>query len=243
MQKKLINFVSSLILILLLTLFSCGDKKSAANLHLTGNIKGLQKGTLYIQKVKDTDWIAIETINIDGDSHFETNLDVKVPEMYFLYLDRGVSNSLDNRLQFFAEPGSINIETTLDNYLYNAKVTGTVNNQLLEEHKVVTTKFNDENLELTALRLKAMNDKNLIKVDSIEKKQEGILKRKYLYAINFVLNHRDYEVAPYIAITELYDVNLKFLDTIEKSMTPKVSNSLYGKKLTKLLTDRKQSGL
>jgi hypothetical protein len=31
--------------------------------------------------------------------------------MLYLFLDRGVSNSLDNNLLFFAEPGNINIET------------------------------------------------------------------------------------------------------------------------------------
>lgn len=227
--------------ILALILFSCGDKKSATNLHLTGNIKGLQKGTLYIQKVKDTNLVVVETINIDGDSHFETNLDIKTPEMYFLYLDRGVSNSLDNRLQFFAEPGEINIETTLENYFHNAKITGTINNQLLEEHRVIVSKLNNDNLELTELRFKALKENNTSKVDSIDKKQDNNIKKRYLYTVNFALNHRDYEVSPYIAVTEIYDVNLKFLDTIQKSMTPKVANSLYGKKLTALVIDRKKT--
>jgi hypothetical protein len=39
-------------------------------------------------------------------------------------------------------------------------------------------------------------------------------------------------VAPYIALSEIYDINLKYLDTIQKSMSPKVAKSFYGKKLT-----------
>jgi hypothetical protein len=42
---------------------------------------------------------------------------------------------------------------------------------------------------------------------------------------------QDYE-APYITLSEIYDINLKYLDTIQKSMTPKVAKSMYGKKLT-----------
>jgi hypothetical protein len=232
---------SILTILFALILLSCGDKKPSTNLHLTGNIKGLQQGKLYIQKVKDTDWVAIETINIDGDSHFETNLDIKTHEMYFLYLDRGVTNSIDNRIQFFAEPGAINIETTLENYSYNASVTGTKNNQILAEHKEILAKFNNDNLDLTAARFEALKQNNPAKVDSIDKKQEKNTIKKYLYTVNFALNHRDCEAAPYIAITEIYDVNLKYLDTIQKSMAPKIAQSLYGKKLTALLADRKKN--
>jgi len=226
-----------------LLLVSCGDKKSVTNLHLTGNIKGLQKGTLYIQKVLDTSWVAIETIIIDGDSHFETNLDIKTPEMYFLYLDRGVSNSLDNRIQFFAEPGEINIETTLDNYSYNAKVTGTKNNQILAEHRLIIEKFSNDNLDLTSLRFKALKENNTAKIDSIDKKQEANTIKRYLYTVNFALNHRDCEAAPYVALTEIFDVNLKYLDTIQKSLTPEIAKSLYGKKLSTLINNRKQTEL
>ena len=59
-----------------------------------------------------------------------------------------------------------------------------------------------------------------------------------MYAVNFAINHSDYEVSPYIALTDIYDVNLKYMDTIQKAMTPKVSKSLYGKKLTSLLAER-----
>jgi hypothetical protein len=38
------------------------------NLHVTGNIKGLKTGTLYIQRVVDSTLVAIDTIVIDGSS-------------------------------------------------------------------------------------------------------------------------------------------------------------------------------
>ncbi len=226
----------------LLSLIACGDKKTDNQMHLTGNIKGLQAGKLYIQKMVDTNLVVVETINIDGDSHFETTIKISEPELYFLYLDRGVTNSLDNRLQFFAEPGDINIDTTLDNYLYNAKITGSKNNELLAENKQIVNRFNDEKLTLTALRFEALKAKNTTKVDSIDKRTEDIIKKTYLYNVNFALNNKEYEVAPFITVTEIFDVNIKYLDTIQKSMSPKVAQSFYGKKLTKLYNDRKQNG-
>jgi Domain of unknown function (DUF4369) len=202
----------------------------------------LQAGKLYIQKMVDTNLVVVETINIDGDSHFETTIKISEPELYFLYLDRGVTNSLDNRLQFFAEPGDINIDTTLDNYLYNAKITGSKNNELLAENKQIVSRFNDEKLNLTALRFEALKAKNTTKVDSIDKRTEDIIKKTYLYNVNFALNNKEFEVAAFITVTEIYDVNMKYLDTIQKSMSPKVAQSFYGKKLTNLYNNRKLNG-
>jgi hypothetical protein len=226
MKKSIIAFVT------LLLLASCNKNESKTNLHITGNIKGLKKGTLYIQRAVDTTLVAIDTITIDGSSTFESDLNLKSPEMLYLFLDRGVSNSLDNNLVFFAEAGTINIETNLDNYLSDAKITGSKNNDLFQEYKKIDNRFRDENLTLIEQKFKAIKSKNLKAADSLGAKQDSNLKRKYLFATNFAINNKDYEIAPYIALSEIYDINIKYLDTIQKSMSPKVAQSLYGKKLT-----------
>jgi hypothetical protein len=158
----------------------------------------------------------------------------------YLFLDRGVSNSLDNNLLFFAEPGDISIETNLENYIADAKVTGSKNQDLYYEYKKVDKRFQDESLTLIEKKFKAMKNKNESELTNIVAKQETNIKRKYLYATNFAINNKDYEVAPYIALSEIYDINLKYLDTIHKSMSPKVAQSLYGKKLTEYIASIKK---
>ncbi|MCC9071658.1 DUF4369 domain-containing protein [Flavobacterium sp. F-65] len=234
MKKTILAFVT------LVLLASCSKNESKTNLHITGNIKGLKNGILYIQRVVDTSLVAIDSIKIDGNSAFETNIELKSPEMLYLSLDRGVSNSLDNNILFFAEPGNINIDTNLDTYLASAKITGSKNQELYEDYRKINSRFNDSNLDLVALRFKAIKDNNQKTLDSINEKQESNIKRKYLYATNFAINHKDYEIAPYIALSEIYDINIKYLDTIQKSMTPKVAQSLYGKKLTEYVTKMKK---
>ena len=233
MKKSIIVFVA------LLLLSACNQNETKGNLHITGKIKGLKKGTLYIQRVVDTTLVAIDTIHIDGSSTFESNLDLKSPEMLYLFLDRGVSNSLDNNLSFFAEPGTITIETSLDRYLSDAKITGSKNQEIFEEYKKINTRFTDENLTLIEKRFNAIKNKDTKAADSLSAKQDSNTKRKYLFATNFALNNRDFEVAPYIALSEIYDINVKYLDTIQKSMSPKVAKSLYGKKLTEYVTSIK----
>lgn len=227
MKKSLIAFVS------LLLLASCAKNESKTNLHVTGNIKGLKTGTLYIQRVVDSALVAIDTIKIDGSSAFESDIDLKSPEMLYLFLDRGVSNSLDNNILFFAEPGNINIDTNLDSFLSGAKITGSKNQDLYEEYRKISSRFRDENLTLLEQKFNAIKSNNKKAIDSLSAKQDSNTKRRYLYATNFAINNKDYEVAPYVALSDIYDINLKYLDTIQKSMTPKVAQSLYGKKLTK----------
>ena len=233
MKKSIFAFVALVLLV------SCNQEVSKTNLHLTGNIKGLKKGTLYVQRAVDTVLVAIDTITIDGNSAFEIDIELKSPEMLYLFLDRGTSNSLDNNLSFFAEPGNINIDTNLEAYISNAKITGSKNQDKFEEYKKINSRFSNENLTLIEQKFKAFKDNNTKAIDSLSAKQDANIKRKYLFATNFAINNKDFEVAPYIALSEIYDINIKYLDTIQKSMTPKVANSLYGKKLTKYVAEIK----
>lgn len=235
MKKSIIAFIA----IALLTV-SCEKKESTDSLHLTGNIKGLKEGTLYIQKYNDTTLVAVDSIKIDGNSAFESTIKLESPEMLYLFLDRGVTNSLDNNIMFFAEPGNINIDTNLDNFIYGAKVTGSKNHELYEEYQKVNSRFKDESLSLIEAKFKALKRQDQKAIDSIMAKGDSNIKRKYLFATNFAINNKDHEIAPYIALAEIYDINIKFLDTIQKSMTPKVAKSFYGKKLTKYVNDIKR---
>jgi hypothetical protein len=236
MHKSLIALFSILILA------SCTEKKSTKNFVLTGNVEGLKKGTLYIQRIKDTVLVPIDTIKINGDSHFTSEFDLDSPEMLYLFLDRGVTNSVDNNITFFAEKGKLNIETSLDFFTADVKITGSKNQELYEEYKKVLSRYVDQDLDLIKKKFEAYKAKNGAEVARIEEEQKGIIKRKYLYTTNFAVNHGDYEVSPYVALAEIYDINLKYLDTIQKSMTPKVSKSLYGKKLNEFVAERRKAG-
>ena len=143
-----------------LFILACGEKKSTKNLQITGNIRGLKSGILYIQKIVDTSLVAIDTIKIDGNSHFETEINIDSPEILYLSLNRGVTKSIDNDLPFFAEKGKINIETELDYFYANAKITGSKNQDLYNDFRKVNSRFNEQTLDLTQAKFKALKTKN-----------------------------------------------------------------------------------
>jgi len=230
------------LLLALLSLFiiaSC-ENKPETNLQITGVVKGLQKGTLYLKKMGDSTFITLDSIKIDGKSEFESAIDLKSPEMLYLFLDRGETKSGDDNLMFFAEPGKINITTDLEYFYSKAVITGSKNNELFENYKKITSKYNEQQLELTVAKINALKNKQLDLFASIEEKSNVITKRKYLYAINFAVTNKDYEVAPYIALSEINDATDKYLDTIQKSMSPKVAKSRYGVLLTKYVQEREK---
>jgi len=216
------------------------ETKSDANLHISGNIKGIKQGKLYIQMLKDSTLVVVDSIIFDGKSEFESHLKIDSPEMLYLFLDRGQSNSLDNNLVVFAEPGHLSIETTLETFYANAQVKGSKNHDLFEDFLTINSRFNIDQLVLLEREIKAKQENNQASLDSIQLANEKLVKRKYLYTINFALNQKDYEVSPYIALSEVHDAQLKYLDTIQKSMSPKVANSKYGKMLTKFIEERRK---
>ena len=230
-----------LAVLLISTFISCKKKQAieGANLHLNGNVAGLSQGKLYIQKIQDSTLVLLDSILIKGDSHFESHLQLESPEMLYLFLDRGQTKSIDNSLPFFAEPGTMNIETTLENFFSAAKITGSKNQDLWVEFNKIYSRFKDINLNLLSKRLKNNLKPNPITADSIESAYQKLLIRKYRFTANFAVTHSEYEIAPYLALSEIADITTPYLDTIQKSMKPKVAQSKYGKRLTAYLKERK----
>lgn len=221
---------------------SCKDEKShdGSNLHITGNIKGLKQGKLYIQKVVDTNLVTLDSVIINGKSDFETHLTIDSPQMLYLFLDRGQTNSVDNSLPFFAEPGEMTINAKNEEFFAKAKITGSENHKIYEEFLEMKKRFNNQNLDLIEKNVEATRNSNIQQLDSIEQKYNQLIKRRYLFTANFAVNNAEHEVAPYLALSEIYDANIKYLDTIQKRMTPEVAKSYYGKMLTEYIAERKK---
>ena len=219
---------------------SCADKKPETNTHLTGNIKGFSNGMLYLQKMNDSVVVTIDSIKVEGQSQFQFDFNLDSPEMVYLVVNRGVTKSIDNELPIFAEPGTINVNTELNYFYANARVTGSKNHELYEQFQKINTKFKNDELAIGKERFDAIRFNRLQDVDSINKKLNDKTARKYLYAINFALTNKDKEVAPFVALTELTNANPKYLDSINNSMTPPVASSKYGKLLRSFLKEQQQ---
>ena len=171
--------------------------------------------------------------------YLETKFQIEEPQMLYLSLDRGTTESIDNSIYFFAEPGKMKIETTLQGFYANAKISGSENQKVYEKYLKIKSNLNDENLDLLEKEIKNNATKNPSITEEINNKRDKLTIRKYLYTANFALVNPKSEVSPYIALTEIPDANLKLLDTINKTLSPKVAKSKYGKRLNEWIKERK----
>jgi len=214
-------------------LVSC-TKESKGSMLVTGEVKGLKKGTLYLQKMKDTLLVAVDSVSLDGVGTFSLSDELESPEIYYLSLD----NAREKQLPFFGDKGTITINTKLDKFIFSASVKGLKNQDLLEEYNEMMSNFKNKNLDLIKAEFETKGDS--LKTDSIQKVSTNLIKRRYYYTTNFAVNNNDAEIAPYLALTELYNANITLLDTINNSLTKDVKASKYGKALDKYITDIKE---
>ncbi len=219
------------ILLLLLLAFSCGKKEH--DLTVKGSVKGLKKGIIYLQKISDTMLLAVDSVSIKGDVNFELHSDLDTPEMFYLYLDK--NDNSEDRLSFFANKGVTEIHTTLKNFVYDAKIIGSKQQEVLSEYNKMIKKFNNKSLDLYKAKFEAFKSEDLVKADSLQLAYDRNNKSKFLYTLNFSMNHLDSEVTPFIALTDLYNSNVKALDTIYNNLDDKVLNSKYGLELKKYI--------
>jgi len=228
----------ALLLVILISITSCSEKES--NLIVSGEIKGLKKGTLYLQKIEDTALVNIDSVVVDGDPMFSMETYIESPQIMYLYLEKVDNNTYDDRIDFFADQGEISINTKLEKFETSAEVVGSVNQEKLIEYRKMISRFNDQNLDLIKASFEAEKSQDEDKLMEIDKKYDGLLKRKYLYTVNFAINNKDHEIAPYLALSEVFDANIKYLDTIYNSLAPKVKKSKYGKELKSFLKERRK---
>lgn len=214
----------SILLLTISLLISCSSEKEN-QMIVKGTIDGLKKGTLYLQKIQDTLLVSVDSIILEGVNTFELKTIVESPEIYYLSLN---NSDFNNKILFFGEKGIFTINTNLDRFSTAFKVAGGKNQEYLEEHQEMMRKFNDRQLILIERNFKATKAKNNLLIKKVQDEYNSLLKRRYLYTTNFAVQNANYEIAPYLAITQLNNANVKLLDTINNSLTDKVKQSKYG---------------
>ena len=224
------------LLAIVVLLVSC-NKNEHENMVVKVTIDGLKKGTLYLQKVKDTALVSVDSIQLDGKTEIVLSDDVESPEIYFLALDKIAGE----RISFFGEKGEITVNAKLEKFATSAIITGSVNQDLLAEHKAMAQKFNGKKLDLVVEKFNAYKINDTALASKLEKEEKNLIKRKYYYTTNFAVVNASHEVAPYLALTELFDANIRLLDTINNSLSKEVKASKYGKELEKFITDIKSA--
>lgn len=215
-------------------IIACGGD-TENTMTVTGTIKGLKKGVLYLQNIPDSTLITIDSLQIEGNGNFTFKTELDSPEIFYLYLNKEDNNSINDRITFFGEPGIITVSTAWNTFDTKAVIEGSKSQKKLEEYRKVMSRYTTKNLEIFQASLIPEIQKDSLAMDSLERLSDKNVLGGYLYSINFAINNKGSYIAPYIALKEIPDANKKYLDSIHTSMTPEVADSKYGKELTAYL--------
>ncbi len=217
-------------LIFVLILASCSNSNK---LTLDVEIKDLKKGKLVLTKLNDSIFQPIDSFNVNGEKNIVFKNEFDEPQ--FLFLNLFTNESLEPlSLSFFAEKGQIKLVTSLEKYGYELKVTGSKNDSIYRNYLKLNKKFNDEKVDLIKKsfeKRKSQENDSVVIIDDLLLK---LNKRQFLHNANYVIRHKNYEISPYLAITDLKS-SKKILDTVYKSLSAKVLKSKYSLILKSLL--------
>ena len=228
MKNTLLTFVT-------LFIVSCNSDKN--QMIVSGDVDGLRKGTIYLQKEQDSTIVSLDSIKITGDSNFELSTKINEPDIYYLYLDKDDGDSLNDIITFFGNKGEIVINTRLVTFDSGFEISGSKNSELLLEYFSIIRKYNLQNLDLLEIFYKAQIENNQNRIDSVNSQIENLIKRKYLYSLNFAITNSANEVSPYIAVSQIPDANKDLLIKLYDTLPINIKESKYGKILNNLTKD------
>lgn len=216
------------VLLLGILVLSC-EKNTENTMTVSGNIKGLKKGTLYLQQFKDSTLMVLDSLEIEGDGAFSFSEEVESPDIFYLYLKKQDNNDINDRITFFGEPGQITINTTWKTFDTDPKISGSASHEKFSEFNEMISKFNIRDIALAQQASLPEFQEDSTALDSLQKLADINLVRRYRYALNFGLNNGGSYATPYIMMAEASDANPKYLDSVYNALTPEVATSKYGK--------------
>ena len=228
-MKKTLLILSSILV------FGCSSNKDS--MTVSGNVDGLMKGTLYLQAQRDSLLVNLDSINLRGDGNFKLSTDVIEPDIFYLYLDIQDGDSLNDIITFFGNKGDIQINTRLSTFDSSFEISGSENSDLLNEYNSIIRKYNMQNLDLLEIFYNAQIENNQTRIDSVNSELENLIRKKYLYTLNFSITNSENEISPYIAVSQIPDANLDLLRKVYDTLPKRIKESKYGKILKEITID------
>ena len=226
---------NKIILIIAILIISCGSNEN--EMIVSGNVDGLKKGTLYLQAEKDSLVVNLDSIYLRGGGNYKLSTNIVEPDIYYLYLDKEDGDSLNDIIAFFGNKGKIEINTRLSTFDSSYEIKGSKNSDLLQEYNSIMRQYNSQNLDLLEIFYNAQIENNQKSIDSVNSELEKLIRKKYLYTLNFSITNSENEISPYIAVSQIPDANIELLRKLYDTLTEGIKVSKYGKILRDITID------
>ena len=218
-------------ILFLLFIIGCVNESQKSTINL--DVKGLKKGTLVLKKLNDSSFVKLDSFIVNSGDKINFSVLLDQPEMLFIDLKLNEGSDIKT-LNFFAEKSKMDIVTNLENFGYELVVKGSKNDSIYRNYISLNKKFNDQKLDLFKRSFEKSKSNDLDSLKIIEDLVVNINKRQFLHNANFAVRNSEFELSPYIALTDLYE-SKKILDTVYKSLSARIKNSKYAKQLKSII--------
>ena len=216
-------------------LVSCSS--NTKNTEVTIIVDGLKKGTVYLQKITESGLVNLDSIESNGNEKLNLSLNLDHPELLYAYLDKFDGSSFNDRLAFFAEPGEIEISTTLNNFENAAVVSAGVEHEEFKKLQQMLSRFTKKDFELMQLaQTDRITDERF--VDSIVNQSNSNNIKRYQFIANYALTNPNKYVSAYLITSEGEELNPKWKDSIFDSFSDAIKKSKYGQLLNSQLAQQ-----
>jgi hypothetical protein len=216
-------------------LVSCSS--NTKNTEVTIIVDGLKKGTVYLQKITESGLVNLDSIESNGNEKLNLSLNLEHPELLYAYLDKFDGSSFNDRLAFFAEPGEIQISTTLNNFENAAVVSAGVEHEEFKKLQQMLSRFTKKDFELMQLaQTDRITDERF--VDSIVNQSNSNNIKRYQFIANYALTNPNKYVSAYLITSEGEELNPKWKDSIFDSFSDAIKKSKYGQLLNSQLAQQ-----
>ena len=216
-------------------LVSCSS--NTKNTEVTIIVDGLKKGTVYLQKITESGLVSLDSIESNGNEKLNLSLNLEHPELLYAYLDKFDGSSFNDRLAFFAEPGEIQISTTLNNFENAAVVSAGVEHEEFKKLQQMLSRFTKKDFELIQLaQTDRITDEHF--VDSIVNQSNSNNIKRYQFIANYALTNPNKYVSAYLITSEGEELNPRWKDSIFNSFSDAIKKSKYGQLLNSQLAQQ-----
>jgi hypothetical protein len=216
-------------------LVSCSS--NTKNTEVTIIVDGLKKGTVYLQKITESGLVNLDSIESNGNEKLNLSLNLEHPELLYAYLDKFDGSSFNDRLAFFAEPGEIQISTTLNNFENAAVVSAGVEHEEFKKLQQMLSRFTKKDFELMQLaQTDRITDERF--VDSIVNQSNSNNIKRYQFIANYALTNPNKYVSAYLITSEGEELNPRWKDSIFNSFSDAIKKSKYGQLLNSQLAQQ-----
>ncbi len=216
-------------------LVSCSS--NTKNTEVTIIVDGLKKGTVYLQKITESGLVNLDSIESNGNEKLNLSLNLDHPELLYAYLDKFDGSSFNDRLAFFAEPGEIQISTTLNNFENAAVVSAGAEHEEFKKLQQMLSRFTKKDFELMQLaQTDRITDERF--VDSIVNQSNSNNIKRYQFIANYALTNPNKYVSAYLITSEGEELNPRWKDSIFNSFSDAIKKSKYGQLLNSQLAQQ-----